>query len=365
MKTQGGRDPKILMQDNLLVKHYAGSHAYGTNIESSDVDYRGIFCADPINIRTPFFVVKECTDQEEEDTKFYELSHFMKLCLDCNPNIVETLWVDHLDIVHSTDAYDLLRAHRVELLSSKVAFTFSGYATAQLKRIKGHNKWINNPQPYQPPRPFEYLSVVQWFGKEKNLDPDIGKYWLDHRLVPFGQGIYGIFPDKGRVLWDMEGNLNDNIEQGDRERFHEHMVMIVKWNKEVYKEAKEVHRKYWEWKTNRNEKRSELEEKFGYDTKHAMHLVRLLRMGKEILTEGVVYVKRPDATELLEIRDGAWDYDDIVAYAESMDKEITEELYKKTSLPKKPNIKFAANLLMEVQDLVWNKNKNEGVDEAI
>ena len=136
-----------LMKDNMLVKHLAGSLAYGTNLPTSDVDYRGIFCADPVNVRTPFFVVKEVEDLEEEDTKLLELAHFMKLCLDCNPNVVETLWVNDDDITFRTPAYDLLQDNRHRLLSSKIAFTTSGYALAQLKRIKGHNKWINNPQP--------------------------------------------------------------------------------------------------------------------------------------------------------------------------------------------------------------------------
>ncbi|KKK59508.1 hypothetical protein LCGC14_3033670, partial [marine sediment metagenome] len=103
-----------------------------------------------------------------------------------------------------------------------------------------------------------------------------------------------------------------------------------------------------------NEVRSALEEEHGYDTKHAMHLVRLLRMGKEALEEGVLYVKRPDAAELLEIRDGAWTYDKCVAYAEDMDELIRGELYNKTILPKKPNLLNAANVLMETQRLIWN-----------
>lgn len=140
------RTAQELIKDNLLVKHYAGSHAYGTALPTSDVDFRGIFVADPVNILTPFFPVREAVDSDEEDTKFYELAHFMKLCLDCNPNIVETLWVDHDDIVHRTPAYDYLRAYRTRLLSSKAAFTFSGYAVSQLKRIKGHNKWLTQAE---------------------------------------------------------------------------------------------------------------------------------------------------------------------------------------------------------------------------
>jgi hypothetical protein len=101
---------------------------------------------------------------------------------------------------------------------------------------------------------------------------------------------------------------------------------------------------------------------FHGNTKHAMHLVRLLRMGVEILRDGNVIVKRPDAEELLAIRNGAWTYDELVKYAESMDKEVREVWYKKTELPKKPNIKFAAELLMETQELVWRENdRNQGI----
>jgi predicted nucleotidyltransferase len=346
------RSAEELMEQNLLVKHYAGSHAYGTNIATSDVDFRGIFVCDPVNLLTPFFTIREATDVKEEDTKFYELSHFMKLCLDCNPNIVETLWVDNGDLEVTSPAYVHLRNHRHELLSSKVAFTFSGYATAQLKRIKGHNKWINNPQPSDAPTPCQFLSVVQWLGDNKNLHPNIRDFLLNHRLVPFGGNIYGVAKDKGRTLWDADGSLNDIIESGDREKYRE-FVMIIKWNKEVYKEAKEKHKLYWEWKKNRNKVRAELEERYGFDGKHASHLVRLLRMGEEILTTGKVIVKRPDAEELLSIRNGAWTYEEVVAYAEEMDRKVREVLYKTTDLPKKPDIKNAAKLLMETQEIVW------------
>lgn len=137
------KDPQELMLDNLVVKHYAGSKAYGTSLPTSDTDFRGIFVADPINILTPFFPIREVEDTTEEDTKLYELSQFMKLTLDCNPNVIETLWVHRDSITHTTPAYELLRESAPKLLSSKIAFTTSGYAISQLKRIRGHNKWIN------------------------------------------------------------------------------------------------------------------------------------------------------------------------------------------------------------------------------
>jgi predicted nucleotidyltransferase len=348
------RTAEELIVKNLLVKHKAGSHAYGTNISTSDEDYRGIFVGDPINIRTPFFKIEEKTDTSEEDTVLYELAQYMKLCLDCNPNIIETLWVHDDDITFRTPAYDLLRSARHELLSSKIAFTTSGYALAQLKRIKGHNKWINNPQPEEQPKPCEHLTVVQWLGRDKNLHPSLSLYRNEYRLIPFGNEMYGVVQSSGHKLWDDNGNLNDKFE-GDRAEHNNTYLMVVKWNRDEFKTRLEKWQQYWTWKRERNKTRSALEEEHGYDTKHAMHLVRLLRMGVEALRDGEIYVRRPDAQELLSIRNGAWSYESLVAYAEDMDKQVCEVWYPKTKLRKTPDLLFAAYLVMQVQDSVWSK----------
>lgn len=136
-------DTQKLIETNLLVRMLGGSHAYGTNLPTSDVDYRGLFFAPQECIRTPFFNMNEVTDTREEDTKYYDLNQFMKLYTTMNPNILELLFTDRSKIELTSDPYEHLRANGSKLLSSKVAFTFSGYAIAQLKRIKGHNKWIN------------------------------------------------------------------------------------------------------------------------------------------------------------------------------------------------------------------------------
>lgn len=353
----------------LICRMYSGSHAYGMALPTSDVDIRGIFCADPINVRTPFFPVREVVDMTEEDTKYYELAHFMKLCLDCNPNIIELLWTENEDVTFRTPAYALLRKNRAKLLSSKVAFTFSGYALSQLKRIKGHHKWINNPQPIEVPTPYEFLSVVQYFDQafswfqfrgvqsrfERAQKIDLSSFRDNYRLIPYGNDLYGVYRARGYQLWNDQGSLNFAFD-GERHKMGTPR-MIVKFNKDEYRLAKERHEQYWSWKNNRNKVRSKLEEQFGYDSKHASHLVRLLRMGEEILTTGQVHVKRPDAAELLEIRNGKWSYDELIRYAETKDKKIREQLYNSTSLPKKPDIKFAAELLMQVQDLVWSRNR--------
>lgn len=257
------RTAQQMMDDNLVVKHYAGSHAYGTSLPTSDVDFRGVFVADPINVRTPFFIVEEVDDSREQDTKIYELSQFMKLVLDCNPNVVETLWVDETDVVHSTPAYELLRESAPKLLSAKIAFTTSGYALAQLKRIKGHNKWISNPQSEHPPRQVDFVSLVHNFTPEKVFKINLEVLRDDYRLVPFSGDTYGLYRCDGYQTFSDDFTLNTTFE-GDT---HEVGVplYVVKFNKTEYLAAKERWQQYWNWKKHRNVARSELEEKFGYD----------------------------------------------------------------------------------------------------
>ena len=92
---------------------------------------------------------------------------------------------------------------------------------------------------------------------------------------------------------------------------------------------------YMSWKTNRNEKRAELESRFGYDTKHASHLIRLLRTGLEILRDGKLSVNRVDAQDLSDIRNGAYSYDEIMTETEHLKVEI-EKFFKITTPSKAP-----------------------------
>jgi len=88
-------------------------------------------------------------------------------------------------------------------------------------------------------------------------------------------------------------------------------------------------------------------EKFGYDTKNAMHLIRLLRTGLEILTEGELHVFREDARDLLAIKDGKYTYDELVEKAQRYD-ELIEEAYVRSPLPHKPDFNAIQNLHMEM-----------------
>jgi predicted nucleotidyltransferase len=94
-------------------------------------------------------------------------------------------------------------------------------------------------------------------------------------------------------------------------------------------------------------KRKPLYEKYGYDTKDAAHVVRVLRMCKEILTGQGVIVKRPDAEELLAIKNGAWKAEEVISWAHEMDKEL-HLLRDNTKLPPEPDQNLINELCTEL-----------------
>lgn len=343
--------PEDFIEHNTIVKHYAGSISYGTNLPTSDVDFRGVFFATPEYYYSPWYNINEVSVPTEEDTKLYELSNFMKLVVDQNPNILETLWVDDQHIVQSSPVYEYLISVRDQLLSKKAAFTYSGYAHSQLKRIRGHNKWINNPQPVDPPKQSDYVSMIQNFTPVKIMPRDLDVHQLnDCVAIPYSKSIYGVYSQPGGVLLNKDNTIK--IDPDMTVKHDNTLLYIIKVNMEEYKAAKNTHKQYWDWRSNRNKARSELEEKYGYDCKHAMHLMRLLRQGVEILRDGGVNVLRHDAEELLQIRKGEWSYDKLVAEADLLDAEI-KSLYKTSSLRKSIHPKDSTRILFRALECCW------------
>jgi hypothetical protein len=85
------------------------------------------------------------------------------------------------------------------------------------------------------------------------------------------------------------------------------------------------------------QKRKSLVQKYGYDCKNAAHLVRLLRMGIEFLTEGILHVeRRNDAAQLLEIKHGQWSLEAVKEEAARLFA-LCEEAYNHSPLPALPD----------------------------
>ena len=94
-------------------------------------------------------------------------------------------------------------------------------------------------------------------------------------------------------------------------------------------------------------RRKELMEKFGYDTKNAAHLIRLLRMGIEYMKDGELYVNRHDAPQLLEIKHGEWTLEHVKAEADRLFV-VAEQAFLDSKLPERPNHEAVSELCYEI-----------------
>ena len=136
---------KELEESNqIILKCVSGSHLYGLNTPSSDVDIRGIFLNEPQDILDVSGEKNQEISDDKQDTKYYSLRKFLKLAMDCNPNIIELLFVPNECILQKSPLYDELISHRDWFMSKKARHTFMGYAYAQIKKAKGIGKKGND-----------------------------------------------------------------------------------------------------------------------------------------------------------------------------------------------------------------------------
>ena len=332
-----------------LVIH--GSHCYGTNIETSDVDLKGI-AIPPKEYFFGYLNHFEQAEFKEPDTVIYDIRKILKLATDANPNIIEILFSDPSMYLIKHPIMDELIKNKNLFISKKARWTFSGYAHSQLKRLKGHYQYLKNPPTHKPTRdefdlperttiPKDQLKAAEALITKKmdewNFDFDCIKE-RDKRLELQRKIHETLFEIAGASIFLENEKLWKHAAVSTDLVANMNVIEIVNKEKRYKSKLKEWHA-YNKWKEERNPQRAELEAKFGYNSKHAMHLVRLMRMCEEIISTGEIRVKRPDAKELLEIRDGAWSYEDLIAWSEQQELKI-QKLYDNTNVvPKEPNRK--------------------------
>lgn len=241
----GDQRKEIRSPENLIYLCYRGSIAHNMYIPSTDpnsvddVDLLGVYLLPPNyyvglsqhKLENPTTVeIMEPVDGVLLDCIFYELRHYTKMALRCNPNIFSALWAEPQHHILMTPAYKKIYDVKDLCLSRLQAYeAFTGYANGQLKRMTH----------------------------------------FDHK------GYMG-------------------------------------------------------------EKRKALVSRFGYDTKNAAHLIRLLKMGIEVLETGKMQVYRTDDRDmLLAIKTGRWTLDNVKNYAEEL-FEKAKAAYEKSNLRETP-----------------------------
>ncbi len=157
---------RIRKHDLLLFEAVAGSKAYGTNTPQSDEDLRGLFVAP-----TSFLTAAESIDQvqdEKGDEVYYELGRFIELLSKSNPNALELLFIPEDCIRHRHTVMDLI--YPTLFLTKKCEHSFGGYALGQVKKARGLNKKIVNPEPEERLEFKDFCFVMAGQGSQKFSD---------------------------------------------------------------------------------------------------------------------------------------------------------------------------------------------------
>jgi uncharacterized protein len=353
---------KADVERNTIFLTLAGSHAYGTNTPTSDVDRRGVCIPDDKAYYTGFMKKFEQYEDPSEDTTVYDLRKALSLIADCNPNMVDLLFADERSWIKTSSWWEYVLDNRELFLSKRARYTYTGYAFAQLKRIKTHRGYLLNPPKKKPERSdynlpenkklvnADMLGAFQWVLANilkgtvnyLNLSEPTKEEMENMDFFGMVQRHGGINDQTWREVQSLTGASDEWMEAMRREQ--------------AYTNALREWQSYQNWESQRNKARSELEKKYGYDTKHAMHLVRLIRMGKEILGEGKVQVFRPDREELLFIRNGGWTFEQVEEYSSKMEQEIIK-VAETSKLPKEPDRIKIDQLCMGIIDrYVWRNS---------
>ncbi len=119
----------------VVLRVLLGSRAFGLATESSDEDRRGVFLP-PADWHWSLTKPPEQAEffSEGVEEVDWEIEKFVRLALQANPNILETLWSPV--VLHIDETGEALRAVRTAFLSRHLYRTYSGYVLSQFRLMK-------------------------------------------------------------------------------------------------------------------------------------------------------------------------------------------------------------------------------------
>lgn len=291
-----------------------GSHAYGLSTPNSDVDLRGFAMPTSKDILLGLDF-EQIQTMEEVDMCVYSIAKACKLMAQCNPNMIELIGLTDDAILISSPEHKTMCQHPEWFLSKRAAYTFGGYATAQLRRLQ--NAMARDTDTYQLAE-----------GEIRSLDAAL--FTLPERYPMLKDNITMSFD----ALDTDEENIRIMVTMSSNRVPATELAAFARQLDSARKSAETIGK-------NRRKESYKL-------AKHASHLIRLLHMGTEILRgEGIHTHRTYDAQLLLNIKNGMWlhedelgrrTYDDEFWDLLNKSEAIFTEAKENTVLPDSPNL---------------------------
>jgi predicted nucleotidyltransferase len=336
----------------LLFECISGSKAYGLDTATSDTDIKGVFYLP----REQFYGLNYIAqiNNESNDEVYYEIGRFVALLSKNNPNILELLATPEDCILFK---HPVMEQFSIEMfLSKQCKDTFAGYAHSQIKKAKGYKKKAVNPVEKERKSILDFCFVLEGYAsrplKEWLAQQEYKQELCGLMSVSHTKGMYALFYDvtetKGYrgIASGMDANevSLSSIPKGEEQ------LAYFYFNIEHYSSYCKEYREYWEWVAKRNENRylSNREHGKDYDAKNMMHTIRLLQVAEEIFREGTLNVKRQNRTELLAIKEGRLEYDELLIMADDLALKI-EAYYETSLLPDEVDIVEVERLLVKIR----------------
>ena len=158
--------PPSWLPTNVHYETVMGSVAYGVSTDTSDFDTVG-FCVPPKDIVFPHLAgriqgfgrqqkrfvcyqkhgVRLCS--RTYDLNVYNIVHYFHLCMENNPNMIDSLFTPQECVLHSTRVANMVRDKRRTFLHKGAWHRFKGYAYNQLHKMKtkmpepGSKRWLS------------------------------------------------------------------------------------------------------------------------------------------------------------------------------------------------------------------------------
>ncbi len=362
-----------------------GSHAYGTNIESSDTDYAGVFIQSLDDI-LGFKYIEQIND-DKNDIVMYEVKRFLELLQTNNPTVLELLNTPEDCIIYKDPSFNEIILNKERFITKLCSKSFGGYAKQQISKAKGQDKkqnWEKDKVTRKTPLDFCYLHVGE---KSVSLKEYLNKNNLDQKFcglsnVPHSRDTYALFYDRmsdfrysdKRPKWEkflsnlfnrikpleFKGvsfeNSNDiRLSSIPKDIPKSYFIGHISYNKDGYSQHCKDYLSYQEWLEKRNESRWVDVQSHGQkiDGKNMMHCMRLIQMAREIGEGKGINVRRENSKYLISIRKGEVDLKTLIEYVE---KEIIEidKLFSNSSLPDSIDNDFVNDLLVKIRKQIYN-----------
>jgi hypothetical protein len=362
-----------------------GSHAYGTNIETSDFDFAGVFIQPLEDILGNTY--KEQINDDTNDIVIYEIRRFIELLSSNNPTVLELLNTPEDCVIYKDPIFDLVLENKYNFITKICAKSFGGYARMQISKAKGLDKkqnWERDKVTRKTPLDFCYIHIgehsipLKKYLEDNNLD----QKFCGLSNMPHSRDVYALFYDRmsdmrfseKRPKWErLISNMFNRVkslgfkgiefEDSNQIRLSSipknlpdsYFIGYISYNKDGYTQHCKDFKSYQEWLENRNESRWVDVKSHGQkiDGKNMMHCMRLIQMAREIGEGKGINVRRENAKELISIRKGEVDLETLIEKAESEIIEI-DNIFNNSDLPDSVDSFRVKDLIILIRKKFYN-----------